>query len=111
MEGGCDFHQFYSHADARRLCLFAQILVSWQLFPATECFDVCVLLCDSGRLTQAAELPDNGGQSVVHHTLQLAADALRELPSAEVAGINVPLHQRHGEAVTPLQTEKHKDSR
>lgn len=49
-------------------------------------------------LTQAAKLTDDGRECVVHHTLQLAADALRELPSAEVTGLNVPLHQRHGEA-------------
>lgn len=58
---------------------------------------VCVCVCAS-LLTQAAELTDDGGESVVHHTLQLAADALRELPSAEVPGVDVPLHQRHGEA-------------
>lgn len=54
--------------------------------------NVCVCL------TQAAKLTDDGRECVVHHTLQLAADALRELPSAEVTGLNVPLHQRHGEA-------------
>lgn len=53
-------------------------------------------LCDSGCLTQAAELTDDGGERVVHHTLQLAADALRELAPAEVTGVDVPLHQRHG---------------
>ena len=57
---------------------------------------MCVCVCVG--LTQAAELTDNCGESVVHHTLQLAADALGELPSAEVTGIDVPLHQRHGEA-------------
>lgn len=62
------------------------------------CACVRALLCDGGGLTQAAELTDNGGERVVHHTLQLAADALGELPSAEVARIDVPLHQRHGEA-------------
>lgn len=55
---------------------------------------VCVSVC----LTQAAELTDDGRQRVVHHTLQLAADALGEFPSAEVTGLDVPLHQRHGEA-------------
>lgn len=59
---------------------------------------MCALLCDGGCLTQAAELTDNSGERVVHHALQLAADALGELPSAEVTGIDVPLHQRHGEA-------------
>lgn len=49
-------------------------------------------------LTQAAELTDDGGKRVVHHTLQLAADALGERPSAEVARLDVSLHQRHGEA-------------
>lgn len=49
-------------------------------------------------LTQAAELTDDGRERVVHHTLQLAANALGELPSAEVTGLDVPLHQRHGEA-------------
>lgn len=49
-------------------------------------------------LTQAAELTDDGRECVVHHTLQLAADALGELPSTEVTGLDVPLHQRHGEA-------------
>lgn len=48
-------------------------------------------------LTQAAELTDDGRERVVHHALQLAADALGEFPSAEVAGLDVPLHQRHGE--------------
>lgn len=48
-------------------------------------------------LTQAAELTNDGRERVVHHTLQLAADALGELPSAEVTGLDVPLHQRHGE--------------
>lgn len=55
-------------------------------------------VCASVRLTQAAELTDDGRERVVHHTLQLAADALGELPSAEVTGLDVPLHQRHGEA-------------
>lgn len=49
-------------------------------------------------LTQAAELTDDGRERVVHHTLELAADAVGELPSAEVTGLDVPLHQRHGEA-------------
>lgn len=67
------------------------------------------LLRDGGRLTQAAELADNGGERVVHHTLQLAADALGELPSAEVTGVDVPLHQRHGEASLPPDLlEKHR---
>lgn len=55
---------------------------------------MCVSVC----LTQAAELTDDGRERVVHHTLQLAANALGELPSAEVTGLDVPLHQRHGEA-------------
>lgn len=59
---------------------------------------LCVFVCVSVCLTQAAELTDDGRQRVVHHTLQLAADALGEFPSAEVTGLDVPLHQRHGEA-------------
>lgn len=49
-------------------------------------------------LTQAAELANDGGQRVVHHTLQLAADAIGQRSPAEVARLDVPLHQRHGEA-------------
>lgn len=49
-------------------------------------------------LTQAAELTNDGRERVVHHALQLAADALGEFPPAEVARLDVPLHQRHGEA-------------
>lgn len=49
-------------------------------------------------LTEAAELADDGRQRVVHHTLQLAADALGQLPSTEVTRLDVPLNQRHGEA-------------
>lgn len=49
-------------------------------------------------LTQAAKLTDDGGERVVHHTLELAADAVGQLPPAEVTGLDVPLHQRHGEA-------------
>lgn len=48
-------------------------------------------------LTQAAELTDDSRQGVVHHALQLAADAVRQRPPAEVARLDVPLHQRHGE--------------
>lgn len=62
------------------------------------CMRVCVCL------TQAAELTDDGRECVVHHTLQLAADALGELPSAEVTGLDVPLNQRHGEAARQTQT-------
>lgn len=50
------------------------------------------------NLTEAAELADDGRQRVVHHTLQLAADALGQLPSTEVTRLDVPLNQRHGEA-------------
>lgn len=59
---------------------------------------VCVFVRVSVCLTQAAELTDDGRERVVHHTLQLAADALGELPSAEVTGLDVPLHQWHGKA-------------
>lgn len=59
---------------------------------------MCACVCPCVCLTQTAELTDDGRERVVHHTLQLAADALGELPSAEVPGLNVPLHQRHGEA-------------
>jgi len=57
---------------------------------------VCVYL--SVSLTEAAELANDGRERVVHHTLQLTADALGQLPSAEVTRLDVPLHQRHGEA-------------
>lgn len=59
---------------------------------------MCASVCRTVCLTQAAELTDDGGQRVVHHTLQLAVDTFRELPSAEVTGLDVSLHQRHGEA-------------
>lgn len=60
--------------------------------------NACVCVCvHVWTLTQAAELTDDGRERVVHNTLQLAADALGQLPSAEVTGLNVPLHERHGE--------------
>lgn len=55
-------------------------------------------------LTEAAELPDDGRERVVHHALQLAADALGEFPPAEVARLDVPLHQRHGDASHTTRT-------
>lgn len=59
------------------------------------------------RLTQAAELADDGGECVVHHTLQLAVDAIGELPAAEVARLDVPLDQWHGDASRPRTTVGH----
>lgn len=65
----------------------------------TQCSVVSVCMCVCVFcLTQAAELTDDGWECVVHHTLQLTANALREFPPAEVTGLDVPLHQRHGEA-------------
>lgn len=55
---------------------------------------MCVCVC----LTQTAQLTNDGRERVVHHTLQLTADALWQLPSAEVTRLDVPLYQRHGEA-------------
>lgn len=91
-------HQFYGHTEVLPPFISPHLSLVAAVFFDQMLGCTCVLLCDSGGLTQAAELTDNGGESVVHHTLQLAADALGELPSAEVAGIDVPLHQRHGEA-------------
>lgn len=96
--GGHHF-QFYAHADAPLSFISPYVSLAAAVFSSQMPQCMCVLPpCDSGRLTQAAELTDNGGERVVHHTLQLAADALGELPSAEVTGVDVPLHQRHGEA-------------
>lgn len=69
-----------------------------------QCID-CVCL------TQAAELADDGREGVVHHTLQLAADAIRELTTAEVTGLDVPLHQRHGEASHPHDLQGNTDKK
>lgn len=79
------------------VCFFLLDPFSSLLFTRTGVLvlvNVSVNVC----LTQAAELTDDGGKRVVHHTLQLAADALGECPSAEVARLDVSLHQRHGEA-------------
>lgn len=79
------------------VCFFLLDPFSSLLFTRTGVLvlvNVSVNVC----LTQAAELTDDGGKRVVHHTLQLAADALGERPSAEVARLDVSLHQRHGEA-------------
>lgn len=75
------------------VCFFLVDALSSLLFTRTGVL-VLVNVC----LTQAAELTDDGRKRVVHHTLQLAADALGERPSAEVARLDVSLHQRHGEA-------------
>ena len=47
------------------------------------------------ELTEAAELADDGRQGVVGDILQLPADALGQGALAEVARLDVPLHQRH----------------
>lgn len=107
--GGHNFHQFYAHADVPLSFISPYVRLAAAVFSSQTLQCMCVLLCDSGRLTQAAELTDNGGERVVHHTLQLAADALGELPSAEVTGVDVPLHQRHGGAsLRPNLLEKHR---
>jgi len=64
------------------------------------CVCVCLSVTVAVRvsLTQAAELTDDGRERVVHHALQLVADAHGELPSAEVTWLDDPLHQRHGGA-------------
>lgn len=79
------------------VCFFLVDALSSLLFTRTGVLvlvNVSVNVC----LTQAAELTDDGRKCVVHHTLQLAADALGERPSAEVARLDVSFHQRHGEA-------------
>lgn len=63
------------------------------------------------HLTQAAELADDGRERVVHHTLQLAADSLWQLPSAEVPGLDVPLHQRHGDGSHQHKLQGHTGNR
>lgn len=78
------------------LLLNLRLLAAVFFFQMLHCVHVFVYV--SVCLTQAAELTDDGRERVVHHTLQLAADALGELPSAEVTGLDVPLHQRHSEA-------------
>lgn len=48
------------------------------------------------RLTQAAQLPNDGGQGAVGHALELTGDASGQGPPAQVPGLDVPLHQGHG---------------
>lgn len=46
-------------------------------------------------LTKASQLLNDGRQSAVGHTLQLAGDAIRKRSTTEVAWLDVPLHQGH----------------
>lgn len=47
------------------------------------------------RLTQAAQLLDDGRQGAVGDALQLAGDPIRQGAAAQEAGLDDPLHQRH----------------
>lgn len=53
------------------------------------------LVLEHRVLTQAAQLFDDGCQGAVSDTLQLTGHPIRQRPTAQVPGLNVPLHQRH----------------
>jgi len=58
------------------------------------------------KLTQTAQLFNDGCQRAVGDTLQLTGHPIRQRPTAQVPGLNVPLHQRHAALLLWRQQRK-----